>query len=180
MAETKKREARNRDPRVAGADAVAVGLAQTIKPLMAAMVSTDLDAARTALRALRRVVAEAGRPGAADDRAAVIGALAPYIAKDKPPAQRREALWLLADIAGDESVDAVAALLAEPDFMEDARMALDHIPGEKSLAALKRALASAPEDFRPNIAASLRRHGQPVEGYPSKRLVPEKATKVGT
>lgn len=180
MAETKKREARNRDPRVAGADAVTTGLAQTVKPLMAAMLSTDLDASRTALRALRRIVSEAGRPDADDDRAAVIRALAPYITKDKPPALRREALWLLADLAGDESVDAVAALLAEADFREDARMALDHIPGEKSLAALKAALAAAPEDFRPNLAASLRRRGATVDGYPSKRLVPEKATKVGT
>ncbi len=179
MAETKKRQPRNRDPRVAGADAVPIGLAQTVKPLAAAMIGADQDAARTALRALRRVVSEAGRPGAGEDCAAVIAALTPYIAKDQPPALRREALWLLADIAGDESVDAIVPLLAEADLREDARMALDHIPGEKSLAALKAAFASAPEDFKPNVADSLRRRGAAVDGYPSKKLVPVKPTKVG-
>jgi len=176
----KKREPRNRDPRVAGADAVPIGLAEMVKPLAAALAGADLDAARTALRALRRLVSEAGRPGADDDRAAVVWALMPYLAKDKPPALRREALWLLADIAGDEAVDAVAALLAEPELREDARMALDHIPGQKSLAALKAALAAAPEDFKPNVADSLRRRGVAVDGYPSAKLVPVKTTNVGT
>ncbi|HNR98037.1 MAG TPA: hypothetical protein PKX48_01435 [Planctomycetota bacterium] len=175
----KRREPRDKDPRAGGAEAVPIGPAQMVKPLAAALAGADPDAARAAVRALRRLASAAGRPGADDDRAAVVWALTPYLAKDKPRELRREVLWLLADLAGGETVGAVAALLGEPELREDARMALERIPGEESLAALRAAFAGAPEDFKPNVAHSLRRRGVAVEGYPSARLVPVKGTSVG-
>ena len=57
-------------------------------------------------------------------------------------------------------------------------MVLQRIPGEKSLAALKAGLESAPADFKINIAESLRARGMEVPGLPSEKLRPVKATKV--
>ena len=44
--------------------------------------------------------------------------------------------------------------------------------------ALKSAFAKAPEDFKYALAESLRVRGQPVEGYPSRKLVPSVQTTV--
>jgi hypothetical protein len=85
---------------------------------------------------------------------------------------------MLSEIGDDKAVDPLAALLTDKDLREDARAALQRIPGKKSLAALKAALATAPEDYKPAIAVSLRVRGVPVAGYPSKKLVPTKKTNV--
>ena len=55
---------------------------------------------------------------------------------------------------------------------------LQRIPGKASLKALQAAMKTAPEDFRYNLAESLRKRGEKVSGYPSRRLVPTKPTTV--
>ena len=79
-------------------------------------------------------------------------------------------------LAGDESVPPIAALLNQESLREDARMALERIPGDTSLAALRKALDAGPKDFRPNIAQSLRARGEAVDpkAYPCQKLVPTK------
>ncbi len=47
------------------------------------------------------------------------------------------------------------ALLADPEMRDAARMALERTPGSASLHALRRALSSAPAEFRPNLEQSL-------------------------
>ena len=64
------------------------------------------------------------------------------------------------------------------DLREDARMALERIPGKRAVTTLKNAFEKAPEDFKPNIAQSLRKRGQEVAGYPCQKLVPTKKTDV--
>jgi hypothetical protein len=54
-------------------------------------------------------------------------------------------------------------------------MALQRIPGERSLSALKSALTTVPEEFRYNIAEALRKRGVAITEYPSQKLVPKKA-----
>ena len=61
---------------------------------------------------------------------------------------------------------------------EDARMALERIPGKRTVTTLKAAFEKVPEDFKPNIAQSLRKRGEEVAGYPCKKLVPTKKTDV--
>jgi hypothetical protein len=85
---------------------------------------------------------------------------------------------MLSEIAGDEAVEPVAALLKNKELREDARMVLQRIPGRTSLGALKSALRSAPEDFKFAIAQSLRNRGARVSGYPSQKMVPTRKTKV--
>ena len=99
-------------------------------------------------------------------------------AGDQPVAVRREMLWMLSECAGDEAVEAAAGLLGNQELREYARMTLERIPGDQSLAALRNAMKTVPVGFKPNIAQSLRKRGVEVPGLPCQKLVPIKQTKV--
>jgi hypothetical protein len=88
-------------------------------------------------------------------------------------------LWLLSEIAGDSEVAPVAAWLSDPELCEDARLVLQRIPGDPSIKALQKGLTTAPEDFKPHLAQSLRARGVTVDGYPSEKLAPVKKSTVG-
>ncbi|MEK7684431.1 MAG: hypothetical protein AAB466_03300 [Verrucomicrobiota bacterium] len=152
--------------------------APAVKPLASLLADPEIEVTRAAKRALLKIVRQAGRPGAGQEKKAVVVELIPLLAKSTPTEARRELVWMLSELGGDESVGPVAALLSETEMREDARMVLQRIPGQKSIAALKSALASAPEDFKANLAVSLRQRGVKVEGYPSQKLVPTKSTNV--
>jgi HEAT repeat protein len=146
--------------------------APTIKPLAdVALSDADMEVTRAAKRAMWKIVRHAGRLGAAKEQAAVETALIPLLAAGEPNV-RRDFIWMLSEIGGDDSVRPLATLLTDKDLREDARAALQRIPGRKSLAALKLALKTAPEDYRPAIAVSLRARGEKVKEYPSQKLVP--------
>jgi HEAT repeat protein len=151
--------------------------APAVKPLAEITTHQNFEVARAAKRALWKIVRQAGRPGADKDRQAVAAELIPLLAQGDPNA-RREFVWMLSEIGDDTAVDPIAALLAEKDLREDARAALQRIPGDKSLAALQSALTTAPGDYKPAIAVSLRVRGVQVVGYPSEKLVPTKKTNV--
>jgi len=72
----------------------------------------------------------------------------------------------------------MAALLTDKALREDARCALTRHPSRAAVRALKSAFATAPEDFKPALAESLRARGEKVEGYPSRKLVPTTQTTV--
>ena len=150
--------------------------AAAVKPLAALCTQTHQEKARAARRGLERIVRVVGAPGAEAGKSSVIRELLGLLGDDQPVALRRELLWLLSEIGGDESVPAIAALLNQDDLREDARMVLERIPGDASLAALRRALNAGPEDFRLNIAQSLRARGETVDlkAYPCQKLVPTK------
>ncbi len=139
----------------------------------------DVEVSRAAKRALREICRVADQPrGVQHALDAVVAELLLLLDEKKPLALRRHVLWLLADIAGDEAVPEVASILSDAELREDARMVLEHIPGAASLAALKKALRSVPDDFKINVVQSLRARGVKVDGYPCKKMVPVKETKV--
>ncbi|HUT28382.1 MAG TPA: HEAT repeat domain-containing protein [Sedimentisphaerales bacterium] len=152
--------------------------AQAAKPLAKVMSNNDLEVARAAKRGLWQLVRHAGRPKAGAERKAVEAELLGLLGDDQPVSVRREVLWMLSEIGAGKSVDAIAALLSNEQLREDARMALQRIPNKKALAALKAALDTAPDDFKLNIAQSLRQRGVKVEGLPCVKLVPTKKTNV--
>lgn len=152
--------------------------APAVKPLAAVMSDPEMEVARAAKRALWKVVRHAGRPGADGERKAVAGELVTLL-KGQPTPVRRETLWMLSEIGGADAVQPIALILADQELREDARAALERIPGDESLAALKAALASVSEDFKPAIAHSLRVRGVKVEGYPSQKLVPTRPLTAG-
>jgi HEAT repeat protein len=151
--------------------------ASAVKPLAEVLSATDIEVARAAKRVLWRIVRHAGRPGAANETAAVVAQLTPLLSTATGPV-RREVLWMLSEVGGDNAVAAVAALLSDKELREDARCALQRVPGTKATAALKKGLSTAPDDFKPAIAVSLRARGEKVDSYPSQKLVPTKQTTV--
>ena len=170
---------RGKDDKVRGAacqNAASFG-PDAIQPLTELFADADAEVARAAKRALWRIARHAGRPGAGKDRNEVVARLIPLLAVSNP-AVRRETLWMLSEIGGNEAVSPMAALLSDPALREDARITLQRISGSDVIAVLKKALSSVPEEFKPNIAQSLRALGEKVEGWPSQNLVPCKATGV--
>jgi len=137
-----------------------------------------LEVGRAAKRALWQIVHHAGRPGASAEKKAVLQEMISLLRDNRPTSVKREVLWMLSDLGGDESVEPVAAFLSDKQLREYARMVLERIPGPKSLAALKAGFAAAPEDFKLNIVQSLRARGVEVPGYPCRKLVPTRQTKV--
>jgi HEAT repeat protein len=152
--------------------------ADAVKPLAGVMSDADMEVARAAKRALWKVVRHAGRPGADTERKAVAGELVTLL-KGQPTPVRRETLWMLSEIGGADAVQPIAAILADRELREEARAALERIPGNESLAALKAGLTSVSEDFKPAIAQALRVRGVKVEGYPSQKLVPTRPLAAG-
>ena len=152
--------------------------APAVKPLAAVMIDKELEVARAAKRGLWKIVRHAGRPGAGDEKSAVTAELVALLGDSQPASVRREVLWMLSEIARTKSIKPIAALLSNKELREDARMVLQRIPGRRSLAALKAGLKAAPEDFKLNIAQSLRKRGVKVRGLPCVKLVPTKKTSV--
>lgn len=149
-----------------------------IKPLAGLLTDPAFEVARSARRALWRIVRHAGRPGAADEARAVVAELVPLL-KTGGALARREVAWMLSELGGDEVIAPMAALLADPDAREDARCALMRFSGDKATAAFQSAFAGAPDEFKFALAESLRTRGVKVDGYPSQKLVPNRKTTVG-
>ena len=150
----------------------------TIGELAKKLSEKDPETARAGKRELWEMVRHVGRPGNNDQRRAVATELLKLADKSQPALVRRESIWMLSEIAGDECVDAVAAMLSDAGLREDARLVLERLPGDKSLAALKAALAAAPPEFKPAMAVSLRIRGVQVPDLPDEKLKPCRQTKV--
>jgi hypothetical protein len=156
--------------------------AAAVKPLAAVMTAgdVDLEVSRAAKRALWQIVRYVGRPGGEAECKTVLPELLALLADAWPDALRREILWMLSEIGGDASAAAVAPLLTNAELQDDARCALQRIPGEASLTALKNALSKVADDFKPAVAQSLRVRNVDVDPkvYPVQKLVPTRQTTV--
>jgi len=174
---------KDKDDKVRSAAWLAAGEvgAPAIRPLAAVTTDagSDLEVSRAAKRAMWQIVRHTGRPGAEAEKKPVVVELLALLADGQPVPLRREALWMLSEIGGDESIDPMARLLGNQELREDARCSIQRIPGEKSLSALKAALREAPAlEVALALAESLRARGAEVPGLPSPRLVPTKQTSV--
>jgi hypothetical protein len=158
-------------------NAAKVGAA-AVKPLAAVTTSgdSDLEVARAAKRALWQIVHDFGRIDAEDQRKAILEELQALLTDDWPDAFRRDVLWMLSEIGDDSSVEPIAAVLKSRELLDDARCALQRIPGQASLKALNDALESVPKGYKNNIALALRIRGVDpgLEKYPNENLIPTK------
>jgi hypothetical protein len=152
---------------------------QGVKPLASLMAHPDFEIARAAKRALWKVVRHAGRPKAEKERRAVQAELVKLL-ESSPDTIRSEAAWMLSEIGDESTVQSIARLLEVVGVREAARCALERMPGAKATRALEQALKSAPEEFRPALASSLRARGRKVTDYPSQKLHPARKTAVET
>ena len=151
--------------------------AAAVKLLVPVMQDSDFEVARSARRALWKIVRHAGRPRATKEARAVSNELVAAL-PNSPSGTRREVLWMLSEIGTDETIPAMAALLSDPDVRMDAQCAIMRMPGRPATAALKSAFARAPEDFKFALADALRKRGETVKGYPSQKRVPSRPTAV--
>ena len=145
--------------------------APAVGPLSDLLTDPDFEVARSAKRALWQIVHHAGRPGAEAEARAVEQALLPLL-EHFDAAVRREVLWMLSEIGSAAAVGAMARRLRDREARDDARMALQRIPGPEATQALQTALQTAPEEFRPPLAEALRKRGVKMRDYPSRKLVP--------
>ena len=164
--------------RAAARDGAGPTGAAAVGPLAKIAASGDLEVARAANRAIQNIVYHTGRPGAENEAKAVSAELLKLLDDGRPVQLRRDVIWMTWQIAGEEAVEPVAALLANADLREDARMALERLPGEKATAALQTALAAADDAEKPAFAHSLGVRGVEISGVPDLRLVPTKKTAV--
>lgn len=156
--------------------------APAVKPLAKLVATGELEVGRAAKRGMWKIVRTVGAPGAKKpDKLAVLVQLIDLLDDAQPVAVRREVVWMISELCGGgPAVAPVAGLLKNKELREDARCCLERIPGDKSLGALKAALETVPDDFKINIAQSLRARGVDVseEKYPCQKLVPTKKTAV--
>ena len=139
----------------AGANAV-IGLGDL-------MASPDKSIAKCATGALQNVAHYAARPGAAKEAQAVTTALLKLADSTRPRKVRAEALTLVGVVGDAHAVPTLTKLLADKDVREDARMALERIPGSASLSALKKAMAAAPDDYKPSLQQSIQARTVPPQ-----------------
>jgi hypothetical protein len=155
---------------------------QAIKPLAAVTTSgdSDLEVARAAKRALWQIVHEFGRIEDKEHRKAILVEFQALLASEWPDAFRREVLWMLSEIADDSCIEAITSVLKTKRLLDDVRCALERIPGEASLAALKAALETVSNGYKNNIAHALRVRGMEsgLEKYPQENMVPSTQTNV--
>ncbi len=134
-----------------------------IEELARLVVDEQLDVAHAARRAMWRIVRHAGRPGAGDQKGEVVEKLTEVLSADYGVRTRREALWMISQLAeGGPAVERVADFLYDDTLRDDARRVLERIPGTESLNALQSHLEEASEDFRESLAESLRARGVEV------------------
>jgi hypothetical protein len=152
--------------------------APAIKPLAAVTTSGDsnLEVARSAKRALWQIVNHFGRIEAEDKRKTILAELQALLTDEWPDAFRRDVLWMLSEIGDASSVEPISEVLKNRELLDDARCALQRIPGDVSLAALKAALESVPNRYKNHIAHALRVRGVEVDmaTYPDQNLIPTK------
>ena len=129
--------------------------AEAVVPLGNLMAVPDRGVVKAAKGALEAIAYYSTRPGAAPEAAAVSRQLLTIAESQLPRAARAEAIHLLGFTADRRSVPALARLLNDPEMRDEARMALEQIPGGASLNALKRAVRSAPLEFQPALQQSI-------------------------
>ena len=119
------------------------------------LASPDKGVAKAAKGALETIAYYSTRPGAAAEAEAVSRELLKIGGSQLPRGARAEAIHLLGFTADHRSVPGLAQLLNDPDMRDEARMALEQIPGGASLDALKGAVGRAPADFQPALQQSI-------------------------
>jgi HEAT repeat protein len=130
--------------------------AKAVAPLADLMKEDVRTVGKAAKLALQNVVNYAGRPGAGAEAKAVTAELLKVAGSTASRPIRGDVLYWIGLIGGPDAVPALAKLLDDRVIREDTRTALERIPGEESLAALKAAAAKGATDFRKNIQQSIR------------------------
>jgi len=128
----------------------------SVIPQLGKLVASDNPGVgRAAREALNTMVHSVGKKTGTASRAAVVKGLLVVAGDSYALPARVHAIRLLSNIAGEDSVPAIAKEIANPDLREEAVYCLERIPGEASIQALIASYADAAEEFKPRILAAL-------------------------
>lgn len=129
--------------------------APAVVPLADLMASPEKGIVKAAQEALKAVVHYAGRPGARTEARLVSAELLKVAASSRPWQVRAEALNGLGFIGDWRVVPGLVNLLEDREVREEARLALERIPGRMAQQALEKAVSTVPADFQPHLQQSL-------------------------
>ncbi len=130
--------------------------ADAVAPLAKLACSSDKGVAKAANAALPILAHNSARPGAYEEAESTANELLKVAENSEYTHMvRANALHLAGCIAPAQLVPKIAKLLAIEELREEARMAIERIPGNPSTHALKAGLKSTPENFHKNIEQSL-------------------------
>jgi len=157
--------------------------ARAFKPLAKIVVEGELEVSRAAKRAMWKIVRTVGAPGEDESKRAAETELIGLVDQSQPDSIRCEVLWMLSEIGGDRTIDAIReipGILENARLREDARCCIERIPGDYAVETLQDGLEEAPDEFKLALAQSLRARGVEVDTqkYPCQKLVPTKETSV--
>lgn len=127
-----------------------------ILPLGKVYSGSDQPAGRAAYEAIKRITYNAGRPGATAEAKAASESLLKLTSPEYPRQVRADAIELLGIVAGEAESKPLADLMSDKDVGEDARLALERIPGKAAEDALKAAARGSNAEKRAAIDLSLR------------------------
>lgn len=127
-----------------------------ILPLGMVYAGSDQASGKAAYEAIKKIVYNAGRPGAVAEAKSAADQLLRLAAPEYPRFVRADALELLGVVASDTETSALGALIDDKDVGEDARMALERIPGKAADDALKAAARTGGKARKDAIDLSLR------------------------
>lgn len=117
--------------------------------------SPNPGVAKAAREALTTMTHGVGKDPRAANRAAVVRGLIELTGAAYSLPVRVHAFRLLSNIAGEDSVAAIAREIHNPDLREEVVYCLERIPGEAPLRALQSAFQDAAAEFKPRILAAL-------------------------
>ncbi len=127
-----------------------------VAPLAKLASSPDKGIAKAANAALPILAHHSARPGAYEEAESMASELLKIAeSSDYPMLIRAQSLNLIGCISPAQLVPRIAKLLATDELREEARMAIERIPGNPSTHALKAGLRSTPESFHKNLQQSL-------------------------
>lgn len=144
-----------------------------LKPLADLVSDGEMEVSRAAKRAMWKIVRSLGSPQSSSSlQEELVEQLQVLLTGSVAQPVRREALWMFSEVSSPDDAKTLAPLLRDAELREDARCALERIPGEVALEVLRQGLAQAPDEFKMNIVQSLRARGEEVPGHPCQKLVP--------
>ena len=157
--------------------------APALGPLAKIVAEGELEVSRAAKRAMWKIVRTVGAPGRCECKAAAEAALIDLLGEEQPDCVRCEVLWMLSEIGGEKTIDAIREIpdiLENKAIREDARCCVERIPGQAAIDALTDGLEASEDEFQLALAQSLRARGVEVDRqkYPCQKPVPTKETAV--
>lgn len=111
---------------------------EAIPALGIVFASTNVGASKAACEAIKRIVMNAGRPGAKTESVAASAALLKLAAPSNPRTVRADAIQWLGYVGGAEEAEALAGMLSDDDVRDDCIMAIERIPGIEVDGILKK------------------------------------------